>query len=256
MKLNTLLLAVSIASSAFSAHAAGNASAKFAAAWNDEPIKLESIASTTPPADGEELPPHERHGYLLTTIKVPQDKELLVGVSAEIGLVTDTTVKGKDGAAAKAVAGASVEVELVAVKAGTEITAAPGPVMLSKRVQELSATLGGVLETCTDLPGDDGLPDGTIDVATECTTTDEQIGLMQDTLASHHFNFILPNMDAGIYEIRAKFSTSASAAVEVDGDTASADSAAKALVGKTMVTVQQVRAVKGSLADVDIVENN
>jgi hypothetical protein len=33
------------------------------------------------------------------------------------------------------------------------------------------------------------------DVATECTVSDEEIGLMLDTLASHHFNFVLPNMD-------------------------------------------------------------
>ncbi|WP_105258292.1 hypothetical protein [Pseudoalteromonas sp. T1lg88] len=275
MKLNTLLLAVSIASSAFSAHAAGAASAKFAAAWNDNPVNFVSVA-VIPDVIADAQVVATNDGYLITTIKVPQDKELLVGVSAEIGLTTDTSLKGKDGGAAKAIADGSAWVLLTAtpVGGGDSVNAAPGAVMLSKRIQELNATLGGVLDTCTDstggmdenglMPGDEGYvdtPDGTIDAALECTTTDEQIGLMQDTLASHHFNFILPNMDAGNYEIRAHFMTRASAEVDIDevsvaeGGTISGSSYAKAFVGKHMVTVQQVRAVKGSLADVDIVDN-
>ena len=133
-------------------------------------------------------------GHTLATIKVPQDKELLVGVSSEVGLVTDTSIKGKNGGAAKALAGAGAGVIVFAVPTETAFNlskiAAPGPVILSARVQVLDATLGGVIESCKDttggedenglFPGDDeyiDTPDGIIDVKIECIVTDEEIGL-------------------------------------------------------------------------------
>ena len=146
--------------------------------------------------------------------------------------------------------------------------------MLSKRVQELSATLGGVIQNCTDsLTEDtdgDGVADavdGTLDIATECVVTDEEIGLLQDTTAAHHFNLVLPNMNQGEYDIKAVFTTGARAEVDICdsaadycGDlydaegTVSASAMAKAVVNKTMLTVQQVRAAKGGVIDTEIVE--
>jgi hypothetical protein len=160
----------------------------------------------------------------------------------------------------------------VAHTGGDTLTAAPGQVMLSKRVQELSATLGGVIQECTD--GDtnfDGTadtdPDGTIDIVSECIVTDEEIGLLQDTTAAHHFNFVLPNMNQGEYDIKAIFTTGARAEVDIcDSDTdycgdiydaqgtVSASAEAKAVINKTMVTVQQVRATKGGIINTDIIE--
>jgi hypothetical protein len=215
----------------------------------------------------------------IATIKVPQDKELLIGVSAEIGLVTKASVKGKKGDSAKSIADASARVDIFAkrIGGGASYHAAPGQIMLSKRVQELDATLGGVIQSCEDttggvdetgpLPGEDGyldIPDGKIDIATECSVTDEEIGLLLDTTAAHHFNFVLPNMDQGEYEIQAVFTTGARAKIEICNDvdvcaydpegTVSASSTAKAIVNKTMVTVQQVRAAKGGIIDATIIE--
>jgi hypothetical protein len=274
MKLKDLLLITAIASAIVSAPVFAGPSAKFAATWNTTSPNIVSIA-VIEDATADTFQLDKNDGYQLTTIKVPQGKELLVGISAEIGLTTDTSVKGQNGGAAKALADGSAWVIVTAtpVAGGLPIEAAPGAVMLSSRIQALEATLGGVIEECTDTtggtdesglnPGDDGYiytPDGTIDVVLECIVSDEQIGLMQDTLASHHFNFILPNMDAGEYSIKAHFFTRAYAEIDInevsvtDGGTVSASSTAKAFVGKSMVTVQQVRAVKGSLADVEIVE--
>ena len=138
---------------------------------------------------------------------------------------------------------------------GPGTVAEPGPVVLSARVQVLSATLGGVIESCEDLNGD-----GVIDVKTECVVSDEEIGLFLGTLAAHHFNFILPDMDQGEYDIVAWFITGALAAVDIDevsiaeGGSVSASAFALAAIGKHMVTVQQVRAVKGSLGDTEIIE--
>ena len=272
MKLKKLTCA--IAALGISTFAAGSAmagaSAKFAATWTDTPA-LASVAVITD-ATVDTVVVDEKVGYTLATIKVPQDKELLVGVSAEIGLVTYGSVKGKNGGSAKAIADAEAYVTVFAVpKAGGDrLTAAPGQIILSKRVQELSATLGGVIQECTD--GDtnfDGTadtdPDGTLDIATECVVTDEEIGLLQDTTAAHHFNFVLPNMNQGEYDIKAVFTTGARAEVDICdsaadycGDlydaqgTVSASATAKAVVNKTMLTVQQVRAAKGGVIDTDI----
>lgn len=276
MKLKDLLItsAVSTAVMVTSAPAFAGPSAKFAATWNTTSPNIVSVAEITD-ATVDTNVVDANDGYKLTTIKVPEGKELLVGVSAEIGLTTDTSINGKNGGAAKALAGGSASVIVTAtpVGGGDPVEAAPGSVMLSQRIQELDATLAGVIEECTDFtggtdvnglnPGDEGYidtPDGTIDVALECIVSDEQIGLMQDTLASHHFNFILPDMVAGEYDIKAHFFTAAEADVDIDevtvadGGTVSASAYAKAFVGKSMVTVQQVRAVQGSLGDVEIIE--
>lgn len=261
--------------SAFAAEAAmAGASAKFAATYTDSPA-LSSVAVITD-STADAVVVDSKDGYTMATIKVPQDKELLVGVSAEISLGTYGSVKGKNGGSAKAIADAEAYVTVFAIpKAGGDIaTAAPGQIMLSKRVQELTATLGGVIQNCTDSITEDtdgdgaaDAVDGTLDIATECLVTDEEIGLLQDTTAAHHFNFVLPNMNQGEYDIKAVFTTGARAEVNICdsatdycGDlydaqgTVSASAEAKAIINKTMVTVQQVRATKGGIIDTDIIE--
>jgi len=267
-KTRSIILSAAIASLLAGPVLAGP-SAKFAATWTDTPA-LASVAVITD-ATVDTVVVDSNTGYTLATIKVPQDKELLIGVSAEIGLVTYGSVKGKNGGSAKAIADAEAFVTVFAVPktGGPDSTAAPGQIMLSKRVQELGATLGGVIQECTDGDTDfDGVadtdPDGTIDIATECVVTDEEISLLLDTTAAHHFNFVLPNMDQGEYDIKAVFTTGARAEVQIcdDGDpcsydpegTVSASATAGAVINKTMLTVQQVRAAKGGVIDTDITE--
>lgn len=236
-------------------------SAKFAAVYSDTPA-LSSVAVITD-SSVDKVVDITTTGHTLATIKVPQQKELLVGVSAEIGITTDTSVKGKNGGTARAIADGEAYVNVVAVPSGDYgevdgVVALPGQVILSKRVQELSATLAGVIQTCEDTS-----LDGEIDVVTECTVTDEEIGLLQATTAAHHFNFVLPNMEAGEYDIVAVFTTGASAEVDIctsaqecalyDPDGVVTGSAeAIAVINKTMVTIQEVRAVKGSINGVVI----
>ena len=131
-----------------SAMAEGQPSAKFAATWTDSPGLQSAVIITD--ATEDTVMVDSNTGYTLATIKVPQDKELLVGVSAEIGLVTDTSVKGKNGGTARAIADAEAYVTVFAVPrdGGGDVTAAPGQIMLSKRVQDLGATLGGVIQSC------------------------------------------------------------------------------------------------------------
>lgn len=272
MKMKKLTYA--IAGISLTSFVAGSAmagpSAKFAAVYSNSPSLTSAVIITDATVDT--VVDMRTTGHTLATIKVPQQKELLVGLSAEIGLMTDTSIKGKNGGSARAIAGAEAYVTIFAVPTGDydpavtpSIKAVPGTVILSKRVQELDATLGGVIQSCTD--GDinfDGVadtdPDGTIDVAAECIVTDEEIGLMQDTTAAHHFNFVLPDMTSGEYDIVAVFTTGANAEVDIctsaadcalyDADgTVSGSAAATAVVNKSMMTIQEVRAVKGSIGD-------
>ena len=220
-------------------------SAKFAATYNDSRFSVVSIIDS-------EIQPNDcnlNDGYTYATIKVPQDKELLVGVSSEVLLITDTSIKGKDGGAARALAyaGADVTVAACPVDGGDCKIAAPGSVLLADRFQILEGTLGGVLTNCTDSNGD-----GDIDL-NDCVLTDEQISLVIDTLTSHHFNFVLPNMDQGDYDIKAFFGTEACNQISSEGD-AEASAFAVAAIGKSMVTVQQVRATKNGIINANIVE--
>jgi len=273
-KTHSIILSAAIAS-LLAGPALAGPSAKFAATWTDTPA-LASVAVITD-ATADTVVVDSNTGYTLATIKVPQDKELLVGVSAEIGLVTYGSVKGKNGGSAKAIADAEAFVTVFAVPkaGGPDSTAAPGQIMLSKRVQTLGATFGGVIQSCEDTtggedvnganPGDPGYidtPDGKIDVALECIVTDEEISLLLSTTAAHHFNFVLPNMDQGEYDIKAVFTTGARAEVDIctvgeacsfdPEGTVSASAEAGAVINKTMLTVQQVRAAKGGVIDTDI----
>lgn len=242
-------------------------SAKFAATWTTKPglASVVNIANATT----DQVLVDSKTGYTLATIKVPQDKELLVGVSAEIGLVTDTSVKGKNGGTATSTADGEAYVTVYAVPrdGGNSTEAAPGQIMLSKRVQALTATLGGVIQSCkvncVEDPANGQIGCEDIVIAEDCVVTDEQIGLLQDTTAAHHFNFVLPNMKQGVYDIKAVFTTSARAAVDIcdageacsydPEGTVSASANTKAVINKTMLTVQQVRAAKDGLQEIEIV---
>jgi hypothetical protein len=187
---------------------------------------------------------------IVATIKVPNKKELLVGVSAQIGITTETTVKGKlgGGGTATASGGVEVAVELCPVanvdpdtKACSDgrIAAEPGPITLNARSQQLEAILGGVIESCTDADGN-----GTIDVATECIVSDEMVRLLLDTLSAHHYNFVFPNVPTGEYSVIARFDADVSSQTQetdVEGDTLN-EANAKLVVGPRVVTVQSVRA--------------
>ena len=285
MKTKHLLSMTALAAALIAAPVFAGPSAKFAATYSTGPW-LTSVADVSGIASaGTEVYVDEQVGQIMATIKVPQDKELLIGLSSEIGLLTDTSIKGKNGGSAKSIAGARAYVDIFAepVGGGTSVHAKPGQITLSERVQTLSATLGGVIESCEDTLGafdevldENGDPlldgngdpvlvevgDGTIDIATECLVSDEEIGLALDTTAAHHFNFVLPNMDQGEYNIVAYLTTGARAQIVIDDGsnndgsnvTVSASAVASAIVGSTMLTVQQVRAAKGGVIDATIIE--
>ncbi len=184
---------------------------------------------------------------LSTTIKTPNKKDLLIGVSFETGLFTKTTVKSRNGATDTETATATLKVRVLVDNQQLNPEVAPKEVVYDHRLQTLSATLGGVISECTDTDDFsvvDGVcvdntpgvltPDGTITVQCECVVTDEIIELILDTMAAHHFNFVAKNLPPGDHTVQ----------VQVQGTTSatSADAEATVTVGRGSLTVEEVRA--------------
>ena len=203
-------------------------------------------------------------GYTLANIRVPNAKELLIGLSAQIELFTETRVKGKKGSSSTAMAMAEGGVSIMACNVDTEdcYEAKPGYITLSSRTQELDAVLGGIIESCIfNVDLDDDTASGSVTWNLDnCTVKDEEIGLALTTLAAHHFNFVVPDLPQGDYAVMAMFDTDASATATVtcatyatfcedgtgeDPADGNAAAASHAFIGKTMMTIQTVRAVKG-----------
>jgi hypothetical protein len=166
---------------------------------------------------------------LSTSIKTPNKKDLLIGASFETALYTQTQVKGKNGSTDTASASATLGVRLLID--GVANVAYPNWVVYDKRAQTLSATLGGVISSCQDLNGD-----GVITVGTECVVTDEMIELILETMAAHHYNFIVANLSPGTHTVEVQ--------VRIDtADGAGAGTAsAMAGVGRGSLSVEEVRA--------------
>ncbi|MGH7235785.1 MAG: hypothetical protein ACREIO_05320, partial [Nitrospiraceae bacterium] len=89
---------------------------------------------------------------LRTTIKTPNKKDLLIGVSFETGIYTQTEVKGKGGNTDSASAGASLLTRILVD--GLVYQAYPKWIVYDSRSQALSATLGGVIQSCRDTNSD------------------------------------------------------------------------------------------------------
>ena len=258
-------------------------SAKFAAVYSEEPIvtdngwssvsTCEAILDENNAETGGDTcddgldEGNVATGITMANIKVASQKELLVGVSGLVGLYTETAVRGKKGSTSYAMAFAEGSVGLQACRASDDVCYAsvPRDIVLSNRKQELEATLAGVIEECTveiDYTETEGVIteiSGGFDL-NDCTVSPEEISLALETLAAHSYNFVFPNLPQGDYNVMATFRTDAQTEARaycdplsntyeyciVDAE-ASAYAEARAVISKAMVTIQSVRAVKGSL---------
>jgi hypothetical protein len=251
MRTNVLLL-TAIAATVF-AGSAWAQSAKFAATYDRDAVMVDvgvdgSAGSTSDTAVTAEAD--------LASLHVANWKEVLVGVSAQVNLVTFTQAKGKNAeSTSTAIADGSVRVGVTVVPAGTanpcaaawadeSLFAAPGVVTFASRRQELAVTtdldvVGSIPDVCDATCIADNLGiNGSVTVA---------LGL--DTTAAHHFNFVAADLSSGWYDIVACYDLSTLA--EVGGDSIDVETAAysKAAIGPRMVTVQEVRATKDGIID-------
>jgi len=119
-------------------------------------------------------------------------KDLVIGLSFETMLMTNTSVKSKGGSLSSSTADAVIKMKVLV----DGVEADPGAVTFDKRTQTLWAKLGGVLD-CADSSGDGVI---TFD---ECTLTEEEIGLILDTAQASTFNFLKQNIGSGSHTITA-----------------------------------------------------
>jgi len=132
---------------------------------------------------------------LTTSLHMPSNQSLLITPSLETGLYTDTQVNGKNGATSSATAIAGIRVRCL-VDGNIALPSAAGNegVVYDYRLQQLTATLGGVINTSTC--GFDPVTG-----LFTCTVTDEMIDLLIDTMSAHSFGFIYPNVSAGDHTV-------------------------------------------------------
>ncbi len=208
-------------------------SAKFAADWAADTVTLAEITVGEGEGTNSSTDAQIRAAELMATIKVPQGKELLIGVSGVANLITFTKVKGKNKAGEiTAVAEATMDLEVRFAPVGTAdvcvtdggTVAIPGAITFASRKQTLSIEV-------------DLLNDG-MDTITGFVS----VALELDTTAAHHFNFLAVDLDSGEYDIWACFSGEAFKDIEPD-----ALASAFVAVQQRIVTVQEVRAVKDSI---------
>ena len=150
------------------------------------------------------------------TIKTANQKDLIIDVSLQSGLYTETNVKSKGGNKDTSAAVAAV---LLRVEVDDAYVAYPGMIIFNARAQVLSATLGGYLE------------DGNV--------TAEEIGLIIGTLSVNSFNFIVADLDAGVHKVEV------SALLVTFAASQTGSAKAKAVIGLGSVTIEEVRMIQG-----------
>jgi hypothetical protein len=199
MKFKSLLLTTAIAGIIVSTSAFA-ANAKFAAHVSEAGAGLHLLHNgAVATVSGTRVDaPDKVDDLLKATLKVANKKDLLIGVSLQSGLYTDTQVKGKNGSSEQALAEAGIKVKVIIDGGATQVY--PSEVVFASRIQELTATLGGVIESCeVAVDPETGL--GDIIIAEDCVVSDEAIGLMLNTTSANHFNFVAPDLTSGEHEI-------------------------------------------------------
>jgi hypothetical protein len=173
-------------------------------------------------------------------IKTPDQKDLFISVSLEVGLTTDTKVVSKKLERATAEAEALVMIKVLVD--GKE--ALPGEVTFARRKQNMIAEFAGDISKCLSVVqvGETLV----VEVDEECIDP-ESLQLILDTMSAHSFNFIASDVPVGVHSIEVLAKIDWSSAVG-EGDTLS-QASARAYLGKGTVTVDCVRMAKGEIPE-------
>lgn len=235
---------------------AGNAyaqSSKFAATYDTDPVMVSAMIDGTAGAacDPANCVPRMVAEVDLASLHVANWKEVLVGVSGQVQLMTFTQAKGKnDGGVATAKAEGAVQVEVRVAPEGTSDPctygelAHPGRITFASRTQELSVDVS--LDVVGEIPG---VCDAACIADNLSIEGDVTVALGLDTTAAHHFNFVADDLTSGWYDVVACYDLTALAEVsglDIDADTAAES---KVVLGPRIVTVQEVRATKTGIVD-------
>jgi hypothetical protein len=193
---------------------------------------------------------------LTTHIKTPNAKELAIGASLQCGLVTDTTVRSKNGDLDSSASRGKIAVRV-------EITQPDGTVIYAQPAN------GADLETDIPLNGDgvtycdryqklearfSGL-NCTADLTTGAVTCldPEELQLVLKTLSAHHFNFIHANAVPGVHKVSVQARAQAGLLL---GGTKLGAASAEAFVGAGVLSVETIRLIKGTDGTTDLTNLN
>lgn len=190
------------------------------------------------------------HTILQTVIKTSQQKYLAFDMALQCSLLTDTTVRSKDGELDGANAEAGIRVRIKATDSDGDVYYAypsddadpdlqddPEGVTYCYRFQQIEAKFAGL--NCTaDLDPYNEIADGTVTCADP-----EHLRLLLRTLSAHAFNFMLGvNADVYTIEVQAR----AQAGADVFG-TGLGSAHGEAFVGLGSLLVEEIRLADGGL---------
>lgn len=223
---------------------------------------------------------------LTTHIKTPNAKELALGVSLQCGLVTDTTVRSKNGDLDSSAARGRIRVRVKITQPdgsiaygqpnngadlSTDIALAnDGGLTYCDRYQKLAAKFSGlnctaaqapVAGVCTDGVCTAGEPGTSCTVNSDCdlsvgevTCADpEELQLILKTLNAQHFNFIHANAVPGVHEVTVQARAQAGILL---GGTQLGAAGAEAFAGAGALSVETIRLIKGADGTTDLTDLN
>jgi len=193
---------------------------------------------------------------LTTHIKTPNGKELAIGASLQCGLVTDTTVRSKNGDLDSSASRGKIAVRVqITQPDGTVVYAEPNNgadlvtdiplnaegVTYCDRYQKLAARFSGL--NCT------------ADLVTGVVTCadPEELQLILKTLSAHHFNFLHANAVPGVQKVVVQ--ARAQAGILLGGTTLGAANA-EAFVGAGALSVETIRLVQDADGTTDLDDLN
>lgn len=169
---------------------------------------------------------------LANNIKTPNQKDLFVTVSLEVGLFTQTLVRSKNQARDTSTAEATVEVRVLVD--GTVLE--PGAVVFGRRTQTLSATLEGAIAGCLTIVTN---LDGSLSIVVDpnCVTP-EVIELILRSMDAASFSFVGVDIPVGVHTVAVQ------ARISTSGSAQEGSFSALGTVGKGSMTVESVRLIK------------
>lgn len=165
-------------------------------------------------------------------LKTTKKKDLIVSVSAECALMTDTKVKARDIL--------PIDRDLASIEVWIEITPEDsllldgayegimGPVTFAERVQIMEGTLSDMTYVCKEIEGE---------VICDWEDYPEEVNLTLKTTSANTFNFYILNLEPGVHTITAK------AKLTTENDSPIESPNIMAAVGDRTIIVQEVRLV-------------
>jgi hypothetical protein len=166
---------------------------------------------------------------LSNTLKTPNQKDLFIGVSLEVGLLTGTLVRSKNGVTDTSSADAGVEVQVLV----DGVPALPGTVVFGRRTQTLTAKFQGLIDGCLSI---DPVTGGIV-LDPDCVQP-EELELILKTMNANAFNFIVQDLGSGVHTIAVQARINLAASAQAGSATA------RGLIGKGSMVVEEVRLIK------------